>query len=207
MPSSGTFTSGPRLIALASVLIGVGVLLTLWWIPDPEQAWRAAVRLTARSSALLFLLAFGAASAIAFWPGRFTHWARRNRRYLGISLAASHTIHAITFISLANLSPTLGSQVLSVGMLAVGGVGYVFIYTLAATSSDAAQTLLGMRWWRRLHLVGTHWIWLQFLISFVKHAAEHPEDWFGVLLVLAVMTLRIAARFKRREPNAAAAAI
>lgn len=200
-----SFTNGPRLIALASVLVGAGVMLTLGWITDPEQSWRAAVRLTARSSALLFLIAFGAAAATAFWPGRFTRWARRNRRYLGISLAVSHTIHAFTFISLAGLSTTLSDQVLSTGMLAVGGIGYLFIYALAATSSDKAQAVLGTRWWRRLHVAGTHWLWLQFLISFVKHASDHPEDWIGVILVLAVMALRIAARLKSRQTGAFAA--
>lgn len=194
-------TNGPALIALVSVFIAAGVLLTLWWIPDPEQSWRAAVRLTARSSALLFLLAFGAAAATVLWPGKFTQWARRNRRYLGISLAASHTIHAFTFISLAGVNTRLGNEVLSAKMLVLGAIGYFFIYALAATSSDRAQALLGMRWWRRLHLVGTHWIWLQFLISFHKHAADHPEDWIGVFLVLSVMALRIAARLKRRQTS------
>jgi DMSO/TMAO reductase YedYZ heme-binding membrane subunit len=201
MRSKTSIASGPSLIALVSVLIGAGVLLTLASIPDPEQAWRAAVRLTARSSALLFLLAFGAAAATTLWPSRLSWWARRNRRYLGLSYAASHTIHAFTFISLAGLSPTLGTQVLSTRMLVVGGIGYFFIYALAATSSDSAQALLGMHWWRRLHVVGTHWLWLQFLVSFFKHASDHPEDWFGVSLVLAVMALRIAARLKRRQPT------
>ncbi|PZO10885.1 MAG: hypothetical protein DCF27_00540 [Lysobacteraceae bacterium] len=206
MATNASFNNGPKLVALASILIGLGVILALWWVPDPEQAWRAAVRLTARSSALLFLLAFGAAAATALWPGRFTKWTLRNRRYLGLAFTASHTIHAATFISLANLSTELGSQVLSTNMLVVGGIGYLFIYALAATSSDTAQAVLGMRWWRRLHLVGTHWLWLQFLISFVKHASEHPEDWIGVILVLAVMAMRVAARVKTRHTSAAVAA-
>lgn len=206
MRSKTNLTSGPGLIVLASILIGAGVVLTLWWIPDPEQAWRAAIRLTARTSALLFLLAFGAAAAAALWPGPFTRWARRNRRYLGLSFAASHAIHAFTFLSLASLSATLGSQVLSPGMLVVGGIGYFFVFALAATSSDRAQAVLGMRWWRRLHAIGTHWLWLQFLVSFIKHAAEHPEAWVGAFMVLAVMGVRILAHVKGRPRSTAAAA-
>jgi methionine sulfoxide reductase heme-binding subunit len=206
MASGASFTNGPRLIALATLLVAMGVVLTLWWVPDPEQSWRAAVRLTARSSALLFLLAFGAAAATALWPGRFTKWARRNRRYLGLSFAASHTIHAFTFISLGRLT-TLESPVLSTGMLVVGGIGYLFIYALAATSSDRAQSILGMRWWRRLHVTGTHWLWLQFLVSFAKHASDHPEDWIGVFFMVAVMALRIIAHLKQRQPIAAVAAL
>jgi len=196
MPTLMKLVRGPRLIAVATVLIAAGVILTLLLIPDPEQAWRSAIRLTARSSATLFLLAFGAAAAATLWPGKFTRWMRGNRRYLGLSLAASHTIHAFTFLSLAGQSQLLAVQVLPKGMVVLGSIGYFFIYALAATSSNKAQAILGMRWWRRLHVVGTHWLWLQFLISFVKHAPDHPEDWVGVVLVVAVMTLRIVARLK-----------
>ena len=196
MPSLVKPLRGPRLIAVATILVAAGVFLTLLLIPDPEQAWRSAVRLTARSSAVLFLLAFGASAATTLWPGTFTRWMRGNRRYLGLSFAASHTIHAFTFLSLAGLSQPLAEQVLPRGMIVLGGIGYFFIYALAATSSNKAQAILGMRWWGRLHVVGTHWLWLQFLISFVKHAPDHPEDWLGVVLVVAVMTFRIVARLK-----------
>lgn len=196
MPTIVKLVSGPRLVAVATVLVAAGVILTLSLISDPEQAWRSAIRLTARSSAVLFLLAFSAGAATKLWPGKFTRWMRGNRRYLGLSFAASHTIHAFTFLSLAGQSQLLANQVLPQGMLVLGGIGYFFIYALAATSSNKAQAILGMRWWTRLHVVGTHWLWLQFLISFIKHASDHPEDWVGVVLVVAVMTLRIVARQK-----------
>ena len=196
MPTIVKLVSGPRLVAVATVLIAAGVILTLSLISDPEQAWRSAIRLTARSSAVLFLLAFGAGAATKLWPGQFTRWMRGNRRYLGLSLAASHTIHAFTFLSLAGQSQLLANQVLPQGMLVLGGIGYFFIYALAAPSSNKAQAILGMRWWTRLHVVGTHWLWLQFLVSFIKHASDHPEDWIGVVLAVAVMTLRIVARQK-----------
>ena len=207
MPTLMKLVRGPRLVAVATVLIAAGVILTLLLIPDPEQAWRSAIRLTARSSAVLFLLAFGAAATATLWPGKFTSWMRGNRRYLGLSLAASHTIHAFTFLSLAGQSQLLADQVLPKGMVVLGGIGYFFIYALAATSSNKAQAILGMRWWRRLHIVGTHWLWLQFLISFIKHAPDHPEDWVGVVLVVAVMTLRIVARLKVNPGSQTAASV
>lgn len=196
MPNLVKLLRGPPLVAVTATLIAAGVFLTLLLIPDAEQAWRSAIRLTARSSAVLFLLAFSASASTILWPGKLTRWMRGNRRYLGLSFAASHTIHAFAFLSLAAQTPVLADQVLSRGMIVLGGIGYFFIYALAATSSNKAQAILGMRWWGRLHIVGTHWLWLQFLISFVKHAPDHPEDWLGVALVVAAMSLRIVARLK-----------
>lgn len=207
MPDIMKLVRGPQLIAVATVLIAAGVILTLLLISDPEQAWRSAIRLTARSSAVLFLLAFSAAAATRLWPGKFTRWMRGNRRYLGLSLAASHTIHAFTFLSLAGQSQQLADQVLPQSMVVLGGIGYFFIYALAATSSNKAQAILGMRWWSRLHVVGTHWLWLQFLISFIKHAPDHPEDWIGVVLVVAVMTLRVVARQKANPVSQTVASV
>lgn len=185
---------GARFIALASTLILVGVMLTLWSISDPEQAWRAAVRLTARTSALLFLMAFGASAATKLCPGNFTYWLLDNRRYIGLSFAASHTIHAYTFLRLAGLSTEISHQVLPLSMIIVGGVGYCFIFALALTSSNWAQAALGARWWGLLHFVGTHFLWLQLLLGFIKHAPDHPEDWLGVCFMLVFMLMRIAAR-------------
>lgn len=169
-------------------------MLTLWVMPDTEQAWRSAVRLTARTSALLFLMAFCADAMTTLWPSEFTRWMRANRRYIGLSFAASHTIHAYTFLSLAGLSETLSRQVLHSDTVIVPSIGYFFIFALAVTSSNWAQAQLGMRWWRRLHFVGTHFLWLLFLLGFIKHTPEHPEDWVGVCLVVAAMVMRIAAR-------------
>ena len=62
---------------------------------------RMVVRYTARTSLLFFCLAFGAAALARLWPNAWTRWQRRNRRYLGVTFAASHAIHAVAIVCFA----------------------------------------------------------------------------------------------------------
>src|ERR1700693_1579899 len=78
------------------------------WIAGMRQfevdGVRVVIRFTARTSLLLFCLAFGAAALARLWPGPWTRWQRRNRRYLGVSFAASHAIHAMDIICFAAMA-------------------------------------------------------------------------------------------------------
>src|SRR6201999_4612294 len=79
------------------------------WIAGMRQfevdGVRAVIRFTARSSLMLFCLAFSAGALARLWPNAWTRWQRRNRRYLGVSFAASHAIHAVAIIAFAKMDP------------------------------------------------------------------------------------------------------
>ena len=77
--------NGWRLVALTALALLACAALFWLMAPDPVTALRASIRLTARSSLLLFCLAFTASAAGARWPGAFTRWQRHNRRYIGLS--------------------------------------------------------------------------------------------------------------------------
>ena len=66
---------------------------------------RMVIRFTARTSLLLFCLAFSAAALARLWPNAWTRWQRRNRRYLGVTFAASHAIHAVAIAAFAVMDP------------------------------------------------------------------------------------------------------
>jgi len=97
---------GWRLFALLTLtLIGLSV-----WIAAMRQfeieGIRMVIRFTARTSLLLFCLAFGAAALARLWPNAWTRWQRRNRRYLGVSFAASHGLHAVAIAAFAAMDPS-----------------------------------------------------------------------------------------------------
>src|ERR1700733_8055365 len=128
------WVQGWRLFAvLALVLAGLSI-----WIAGMRQfeveGVRMVIRFTARSSLLLSCLAFGAAALARLWPNAWTSWQRRNRRYLGLSFAASHAIHAVAIVVFAKMDPAGFAEATSAASYIFGGIGYAFIIAMSATS-------------------------------------------------------------------------
>jgi DMSO/TMAO reductase YedYZ heme-binding membrane subunit len=173
--------------------------------PGPEEV-RAVIRATAFTSALPFLLLFTASSAHRFWPSPATRWLMANRRYLGLSVAASHLWHLAGIVAFVRLYLTEPVQPVT---LLFGGAGFVFLALMAATSTDDAQRALG-RWWDRLHKTGVYVLWLDFIFTYMGPVMRYVADgaaavsWlspFHVLMTLAfgaAWTLRVVAFSMRR---------
>ncbi|MDX2169545.1 MAG: hypothetical protein SF182_20925 [Deltaproteobacteria bacterium] len=161
------------------------------------DGWRAVIRSSAKTSIVFFLAAFAASSARVFWRGAATKWLLANRRYVGVSYAASHTVHLLGIAMVARLDPSFE---LSAVTLLFGGMAYVLMYAMAATSTDRAVQALGLRRWRLLHKTGMYWNWAIFTISYGPRMAMESL-WYGVFVIplLAVAALRCAA-WRRQRP-------
>ncbi len=197
------------LVSLALLAL-TGLQLLIWgavWGMG-EESVRVVVRSSARSSLLLFALAFSASAIHSLSRGPASKWLLANRRYIGVSYAVSHTVHAAALVALYRIS-TEFSESLGTLTLIGGGLAYVFTYAMAATSNDAAVRALGRPGWRRLHLVGGWYVWIIFAQSYLPRAAfsesMDPIYLLAGAVVLAVPALRIAARMRRRtaQPQAA----
>src|SRR5689334_22028575 len=81
------------------------------------EGMRAVIRATARTSLLLFCLAYTATALHRLWPGAWSSWLRRNRRHLGVAFGASHGVHAVAIVSLVLVAPALFDTVASTDML------------------------------------------------------------------------------------------
>ena len=78
--------------AIAALLLAMTAAIAAFKGTEVEGT-RLAIRMTARTSLVLFLLAFTASATTRLFPSAATSWQRRNRRYLGLSFAISHLIH------------------------------------------------------------------------------------------------------------------
>lgn len=177
------------LIALLSLIVAACALAAFAGQADAIAGVRMAIRSTARTSLLLFCAAFGAAALHARWPNAATHWLRANRRELGLSFAASHTMHAAALATLHHVSPDTFATLVNPAMWVLGGLGYLFIAAMALTSTNAAQRVLGANW-RRLHLMGGYYLAIGLFNGVIKHANEGPIYWLMAALVVSVLVLR-----------------
>jgi sulfoxide reductase heme-binding subunit YedZ len=179
----------PLLGTLAcGLLLMAAVVLVL--APD-AQGFRQLIRVTARSSFALFLLAFTASAALRRWPGKFTRWQLANRRQIGLGFAVSHTIHAAAIAGFAWSDPVGFHAATSPGNFVTGGLAYVFIVLMAVTSFDGAVRWLGGRRWRLLHLAGLYFLWISFLITFGKRIPMSGGYALPVAVLLAALALRL----------------
>jgi methionine sulfoxide reductase heme-binding subunit len=163
---------------------------------------RMVVRFTARTSLLFFCLAFSASALHLLWESPFTRWQLRNRRYLGLSFAVSHLIHAIAIACFAAMAPPLFAEATTQASFIFGGIGYAFIIAMAATSFDRAARAIGSRAWRILHMTGVYYLSVQFMISFGMRIPAMPNYAWFLAPLIAVMALRIAAALRARRVKA-----
>jgi methionine sulfoxide reductase heme-binding subunit len=190
---------GFRLLALLTVVLAALCV----WIAGMRQfeveGVRMVIRFTARTSLLLFCLAFSAAALARLVPNAFTRWQLRNRRYLGLTFVASHALHAGAILAFARMDPAGFAMATNLASYVFGGVGYAVIIAMAATSFDHTAALIGPRAWRLLHLVGGYYLLLQFMVSFGKRIPAMPLYSLFLIPLFAVLALRLIAMASRRS--------
>ena len=197
---------GWRLFALLTLTL---IALSIWIAGMRQfevEGVRMVIRFTARTSLLFFCLAFSAASLAYLRPNAWTRWQCRNRRYLGVTFAASHAIHAAAIVWFANIDPAGFAGATSAASYIFGGIGYGFIIALTATSFDRSAAMLGSRAWRGLHLTGGYYLLLQFTVSFGKRIPEMPLYALFLIPLAAVFALRMVSMASRPAPRPAQAA-
>ena len=192
-PSPAGLIGGWKLLGLTSALLVAATLVIVWTMGANAETARALIRLTGRTSLVFFCLAFGAASLARVMPGPLTAWLAVNRRYLGLSFVVSHLIHAAALVAFARLDAGQFAAATNPAMFIGGGLGYVFVLLMGATSFDRTAALLGPRRWRLLHLVGGYYLSLIFLQAEAKRAAD-PAHWPYLALILGVLALRLLSR-------------
>lgn len=170
-----------------------------------EEGVRMLIRATARSSALLFLVAFLARPLRQLWRTEATAFAIKNRRYFGVSMAVSHLIHGSAIVWLIAAFPA--AYQVNATTLVGGGLGFAFIAAMAATSSDAAFKALGRARWTLLHRTGAWYLWLIFAFTFIPDPSRGWDALHAgfVTAFAAAPLVRAAAWLKTRQKAQATA--
>lgn len=156
-----------QIVQWSTLIIATVFILILLVEGMKEESFRLLIRFTARSSCILFLLAFIASAWQKLKPSQASNWLLQNRRYLGLSMAMSHGFHAIAIAGVAILT--------SENMVRDNfgaNLGYIFILLMTITSFKRPAAVLGRRNWKILHTLGMYYLWLSFTVAFVEKLAE-----------------------------------
>jgi sulfoxide reductase heme-binding subunit YedZ len=194
---SGMVT-GWRLVALLGLMLTAMVVALAIAAPTDVDAARLVIRWTARTSLVLFLLAFVASALVRLAPGAGSQALTGRRRALGLGFAISHGWHLAGILALAYLDPVLFDQLTNPVTIGSGVIAYLFIVAMAATSSDRAVRRLGAANWRRLHVTGSWYLFLSFLVAFGKRAVVNTDYGPAMILLALALALKAAAAYKAR---------
>jgi hypothetical protein len=197
MPSAVRIASLPRgwrllgwtSVALVAMVVGLSAVYGL-----DEAGIRVLIRATARTSFACFLLAFVASPLRRAWRSPASAWLLANRRYLGLSFAVSHALHLVAILALYHWSGRELFAGTSPLVTVVGGLGYILLAAMAATSFDRAVAWLGVRRWRLLHTIGMYYLWFVFAVSYGPRAIGAPAYLPAALLAAGALAMRLAYR-------------
>jgi sulfoxide reductase heme-binding subunit YedZ len=190
---------GWPIVGWASLVVAVFVALALARAGSPSEGLHAALRATARTSLLLFVMAFAASPLHALVASPASKWLLRNRRQLGVSFAASHFAHG-ALIVLAVRTGTIAPRPVA---LAGGGIAYLFIAAMTATSFDRTARWLGRARWRALHVTGMYILWTLFTLAMIARAPRQPIYGVPLLVLVGLLGARIAVARRRARTSSA----
>ncbi len=194
-----TLPSGWKLFtALAGLTVFMTAVVLLSYPPGAEGL-RSAIRATARSSFALFLLAFLASSMVTLLPGNGSRWLLRERRYVGLAFAFSHTVHGLLIYRYAQQFPELFWAGRTVTSSLPGSIGYVFLLLLTLTSFKAPMRLLGGRTWKTLHSTGMWVLAGVFCLSFYKRIPMGGGYSLAFALMFSAIALELTAKLAPRR--------
>ena len=190
-------TVGYGLIGVTAAILALALAVSPAALPGSSDTTLEHIgymlRVTARMAIFMLLLAY-VARPIRQLTGKGIGLMRL-RRYLGLSAALSHTAHAGYVYAYLRVS----GETLDWLTFVFGGAAFVLIWLMALTSNNKAQRVMGS-WWRRLHLLGMHYIWLIFMQAFISGALTASSGWAQLMsfLGLVAVGLRISAWLSQR---------
>lgn len=168
------------------------------------KAVSSMIQLSVRCAVPLLYVTFAASSIQALFPGPFSRWLLRNRKYLGLSFAAAMAWQGLFILWLVTVHTDYYVNEVYVLRDAIEGVtGYLFLAAMVVTTFNWGRGKLSPRQWRLLHLSGIYFLWAYafsvywWALFYYKNPVwlDHVYYWAGFL----AWGLRAAAWGRKRQ--------
>jgi len=173
-------------IAIGAIL-SIGATLIGFRIgSDHIEGAQLAARWTSRVGVPVFLTAYLASSFMRLTKNNLTAAIMRTRRQWGLAFALTHSVHLVALICYLTIAGMPPDTITLLG----GGLAYTLLYLMALTSNNWSVRLLGKNW-KRLHVVGIHYLWLIYTFTYLGRLFDSELILIGVIgtsiMVLALL--------------------
>jgi DMSO/TMAO reductase YedYZ heme-binding membrane subunit len=186
--------TGPRLLLVITMVIATMCAGLAFATSEAG----AVIRWTARTSLVLFALAYVARPATQLWPGPLTKRLLRERKWIGDGFAVSHVAHlgGIIVLAAADWDAFLAAR--DPGSI-IATLMFLVLFAMAITSIDRVRRAMSRRAWNALHRTGIHLAWVIFTFSYVGRLALGPIWALPVAVLAAIAAVRVAAWLRSRR--------
>jgi len=180
--------TGPRLLVTISILIAAMCAAISVATGDPLEV----IRWTARTSLVLFALAYVARPATQLWPRPWTKRLLRERKWIGDGFAVSHLAHLIAILAIAQRDWGAFLRAQPATNL-IAALMFVLLFAMAITSIDLVRKAMPRRAWQLLHKTGMHLAMVIFATTYLPRIAAGPIWILPALVVLGAGGVRFFA--------------
>jgi DMSO/TMAO reductase YedYZ heme-binding membrane subunit len=185
-------------LTFAVICVGLVVI----GVSTPE-ATVSMIRLSVQLASPWIFLAFVATALAQLFPGSFSRWLLRNRRYVGLSFAAGFGWQAVFIAVLFALhSDYYWQELHNTADLILRMLSYLLLLALTVTSFFPVRRAMRPKDWRGLHLVGIWYFWAAIWVSYADTVLAGDTRVVAIVFVVAgllVLTVRLAAYLKKRS--------
>ena len=182
-------------LLFSSVLFSSALVVYFFAIAPSNESARLWTRYSAHLSFLYLIAAYSVSRLRVIFNLEAINSLAINRRYLGLGFSISHSIHLVALIYFFYVSNENPGIVSIIG----GGLGYLLMYAMTLTSTDAMVKRIGIKHWKILHTIGINYLVVIFFYTFVGSiigTSAYSIYTIYVLAILLIWTLKIV-KFKK----------
>ncbi len=160
------FFSGVSIVYSMLIIYALMILLIID-INDITESTKSFLRATGRLAMFLFFFSFGASALNKIFNASWTKYLIRNRRYIGISTVILLWVHMLAIINLAMKDSHWFAISAPWYIIYPGGVVFLLAGVMGLTSNNFSQKKLGIKRWRKLHLIIGYIVLLTFIDEYM----------------------------------------
>ena len=154
--------NGWNLFWLITVPISLVMVLTMIRVDlSSAEAVSSMIQLSVRCAVPWLFLAFAASSLQVVFPGLFSRWLLRNRKFVGHCFAAAMAWQLFFILWLVGIhTEYYVNDVYVLSDVVEGVLGYTFLIAMVLTSFKFGRSRLTPKQWKLLHTSGIYWLWI-----------------------------------------------
>lgn len=201
----GKLLNGWKLYWLVAAPISLVMVFTMSGLDlSKAEAVSSMIQLSVRCAVPLLFLVFAISALQVLFPGTFSRWLIRNRKYIGLSFATTMGWQGFFILWLVGIHTEYYVREVYVFTDVVEGVsGYAFLLAMVLTSFEFGRRHLTPRQWKLLHRSAIYWLWFYawstyWFSLFYYEGPAVPLDYVYYWAGFLAWCLRLAAWSKKR---------